>query len=61
MWLLDVDAFMTLYPGLTPADVLGMDLDAFEWLPVIRAARTHAAEWQRDAKPGPLVIGRRGG
>ncbi len=61
VWLLDVDAFMTLYPGLTPADVLGMDLDAFEWLPVIRSARAQAAEWQQTAKPGPLVIGRGSG
>lgn len=58
--MLDVDSFMTMYPGLTPVDVMGMDLDAFEWLPVIRAARVQAAEWQRDAKPGPLTIGRGG-
>lgn len=58
--LLDVDAFMTLYPGLTPADVMGMDLDSFQWLPVIRAARVQAAEWQRDAGPGAARFGRSG-
>ena len=45
---------MSMYPGLTPRDVAEMDLEAFDWLPVIRSARHQAAEWQRDAgsKPG---------
>lgn len=46
MWMLDVDAFMQMYPGLTPADVIDMDIDCFDWLPVVRAARVKAAEWQ---------------
>jgi hypothetical protein len=46
LWMLDVDAFMQMYPGLTPADVIDMDIDCFDWLPVVRAARVKAAEWQ---------------
>jgi hypothetical protein len=49
LWVLDADTFMQLYPGLTPGDVLGMDLDAFEWLPVVRAGRVKAAEMRAAA------------
>lgn len=48
-WMLDVDAFMQLYPGLTPRDVLEMDVDCFDWLPVVRAARAKAAEMRQAA------------
>lgn len=52
--MLDVDSFMQMYPGLTPADVLGMDLDSYEWLPVVRAARIQAAEMKQTADSGRL-------
>lgn len=53
-WVLDVDSFMQMYPGLTPADVLAMDLDSYEWLPVARAARIQAAEMKQTADSGRL-------
>jgi hypothetical protein len=46
MWVLEVDALMTMYPGLTPDDVLNMDLDCWEWLPVVHSARARAREMQ---------------
>lgn len=52
--MLDVDTFMVLYPGLTPGDVLDMDLDCFDALPVIREARMKADQWRASAgKDGP--------
>jgi len=56
-WMLDVDAFMLMYPGLTPADVIDMDVDCFEWLPVVRAARVQAAGMSERAHSGPAVFG----
>lgn len=59
LWVLTVDQFMTMYPGLTPADVTDMDQVCFDWLPVARAARVQAAAL-RDKGAGPAVFGRRG-
>lgn len=44
-----MDAFMQMYPGITPDAVLGMDLDFFEALPVVRGARAEAEEMRRIA------------
>jgi hypothetical protein len=59
-WMLDVDAFMTMYPGLTPDDVLNMDADCFDWLPVVRAARMKAEEMRAAGSAGAASFGRRG-
>ncbi len=61
LWVLDVDAFMTMYPGLTPDDVMDMDQTCFDWLPVVRAARVRAAEMKAASDTGPATFGRRGG
>jgi hypothetical protein len=58
--LLEVDAFMDAYPGLTPPDVLGMELDWYDWLPVSRRARRRAAEMKDKSNAGPLTSGRHG-
>jgi hypothetical protein len=47
--VIDVDAFMVMYPGLSPQDVMDMDEDCFDWLPVVRAARMKAAEYRENA------------
>lgn len=59
-WVMDVDAFMVMYPGLSPQQVLEMDLDCFDWLPVVRAARVQAAEMRSRADTGPARFGRGG-
>jgi len=51
--MLDVDTFMTAYPGLTPEDVKSMDLDSFDWLPVVREAKARAEQWRAAAGDGP--------
>ena len=60
MWMLDVDAFMVMYPGLTPGDVMEMDGECFDWLPVVRSARLRAAEMKVAAGESGVRFGRSG-
>lgn len=58
LWVLNVDEFMVMYPGLTPGDVMDMDETCFEWLPVVRAARVKAAALREKPGTGPATFGR---
>lgn len=55
--VINIDAFMIMYPGLSPQDVIEMDEDCFDWLPVVRAARMKAAEYREQM--GVVPRGRR--